>query len=132
MKGQIQRSRQIVTSARRLVSSEWKIFFESVMLEMRNGYFNEAEILVKESLTQHFATGRLWATLIQLQHARAKTKEDFEETYVTFIESLNEIPKSGEVWCEGARLFMNNHPENKYFNTDTAQKFLDFAIQFTP
>jgi hypothetical protein len=36
------------------------------MLELRNGYFFEAEEMVKSSLKTHNATGRLWATLIQL------------------------------------------------------------------
>ena len=72
----------------------------------------EAEEMVKSSLKIHNATGRLWATLIQLQHSRSKNEQDFETTYKTFIRSLNEIPKSGEVWCEGARLHLNNHPNN--------------------
>ena len=49
--------------------------------------------------------------MIQLQHARARTASDFEEVFATFVKSINEIPKSGEVWCEGARLLMN--PLNK-------------------
>lgn len=34
------------------------------MLEVRNGYFKEAEEMVLQSLKIHNATGRLWATLI--------------------------------------------------------------------
>jgi len=34
-------------SAKKLASSEWKIFFEAVMIEMRNGFFNEAELMIK-------------------------------------------------------------------------------------
>jgi len=45
---------------------------------------------------------------------------------------LREIPKSGEVWCEGARLAMTNHPENRHSNLTQALKYLEFAIQFTP
>jgi hypothetical protein len=74
------------------------------MMEIRNGKFEEAEKIVRSSLTVHFATGRLWATLIQLLHAKAKTKEDYQLVFETFLQALNEIPKSGEVWCEGARL----------------------------
>lgn len=36
------------------------------MMHMRCGLFLEAEQIVKESLHLHFATGRLWAVLIQL------------------------------------------------------------------
>jgi hypothetical protein len=53
-----------MSSAKRLVKQEWKLYFEAVMLEMRNGYFSDAEEMVKQSLKIHFATGRLWATLI--------------------------------------------------------------------
>jgi len=62
--------------------------------------------MVNESLVIHFATGRLWATLIQMKHAQVKNKADYQVALSTFIKSLNEIPKSGEVWCEGARLMM--------------------------
>jgi hypothetical protein len=27
---------------------------------------------------------------------------------------------------------MNSNPQNPYFNLDTARKYLEFAIQFTP
>ena len=50
----------------------------------------------------------------------------------TFRIAVNEISKSGEVWCEGARLYLTQHDANPYFNISTAMKFLDFAIQFTP
>ena len=49
-----------------MVPNEWKIFFEAIMVEIRNGQFAEAEAMVKQSLRVHCATGRLWATLIQL------------------------------------------------------------------
>ena len=80
----------------------------------------------------HFATGRLWATLIQLQHARAKTEEDFDRAFRTFNQALREIPKSGEVWCEGARISMANSSANRNFNYEHSENYLNFAIQFTP
>lgn len=119
-------------SAKRLVRGEWKIWFEAVMLEVRNGNFKDAENMVVESLKVHNATGRLWATLIQLQHARSQSEVDFDTTYKTFIKSLHEIPKSGEVWCEGARLHMSKHTNNRYYDLEKAKKYLEFAIQFTP
>ena len=71
MRGQVQRARQILQHTKRIAKTEWKIHLESVLLEVRNGCFDTAEDLVFQSLNVHFATGRLWATLIQLQHARA-------------------------------------------------------------
>ena len=61
-----------------LSKGEWKIQFEAVMQRMRCGRFHEAEEMVKESLKTHFATGRLWAIYIQLQHQRSKTPADFQ------------------------------------------------------
>ena len=46
-----------------------------------------------------------------------------------FIEALSQIPKSGEVWNEGAKLCMN--PYSICFNLEEAEKYLNFAIQFT-
>jgi tetratricopeptide (TPR) repeat protein len=132
MRGEIERAREIMDHAKRLSKNEWKTHFEAVMFEIRVGCFRQAEEMVTTSLEVYFATGRLWATLIQLQHARAKTKQDFTLVYNTFMQALNEIPKSGEVWCEGARLSMVNNPENPHYNPAQAEKCLEFAIQFTP
>lgn len=45
-----------------------------------------------------------------------------------FRKALQEVPKSGEVWCEGARLFMIGEHKNLL----RAKKFLQFAVYFTP
>lgn len=46
-------------------------------------------------------------------------------------EAVRHVPKSGEVWCEGARCFLN--PMNtRTFDLTSSQKYLQFAIQFTP
>ena len=47
-----------------------------------------------------------------------------------FQQALLEVPKSGEVWCEGARICLN--PYSAHFNLKVARNFLDFAIEFTP
>ena len=99
---------------------------------MRMGKFQDAEKMVKKSLQSYFAKGRLWAVLIQLQHQRACTQQDFQEVHSTFKQAVNEISKSGEVWCEGARLCLTNHPSNPFFDVHMALKYLDFAVQFTP
>jgi len=39
MEGEAGKARQIMNSAKKLVKQEWKLFFEAVMLEMRNGFF---------------------------------------------------------------------------------------------
>jgi len=60
--------------AKRISKGEWKTQFEAVMLEVRSGNFQTAEDMVTESLEVYFATGRLWATLIQMIHAKCQTK----------------------------------------------------------
>jgi len=121
-----------MSHTKRIAKTEWKTHFEAVLLEVRTGCFEEAENLVCQSLQVHFATGRLWATLIQLQHARAYSVKDFDQVFATFNQALQEIPKSGEVWCEGARLAMADFGNNLHFDYAKAENYLKFAIQFTP
>ena len=47
------------------------------------------------------------------------------------LRAIQEVPKSGEVWCEGVRCHMNPLHLNS-FDLSSAQKFLSFAVQFTP
>jgi len=47
-----------------------------------------------------------------------------------FRQAIKEVPKSGEVWCEGARIRLD--PTCQFFNLKAAHKFLNFAIEFTP
>ena len=47
------------------------------------------------------------------------------------LKALNEVPKSGEVWCEGARLNFNPLLIDSFDLADV-QRQLNFAIQFTP
>ena len=47
-----------------------------------------------------------------------------------FKRALKEVPKSGEVWCEGARARLS--PISITFNLSAAQTALNFAVQFTP
>ncbi len=44
-----------------------------------------------------------------------------------FSHALRYVPKSGEVWCEGARLHMN--PLSPYYDTVEAGRYLKFALQ---
>ena len=47
-----------------------------------------------------------------------------------FLSALQYVSKSGEVWCEGARIFMN--PMSRHFHPLNAQRCLNFAVFFTP
>jgi hypothetical protein len=63
--------------------------------------------------------------LVQLKHADGEA-----EQLRVFQEAVQEVPKSGEVWCEGARMCMD--PTSSSFNPDLARRYLDFALRFTP
>ena len=110
--------------------------------------------LAIEALHAHPGTGRLWAILIQLlaveQDARnrrdlitlepsfngkgptleVKVWDPDRPQLDVFAEALSHVPKSGEVWCEGARLHLN--PHSPRFSLTVAHQFLEFALQFTP
>ena len=112
------------------MESDWKVCFQLVLAKIRNGDFKDAEQLVKQSLKKHFLTGRLWATLIQLKHAKIKSVADSKNAFAMFRKANKKIPKSGEVWCEGARLLSS--PVSHRFDLAKAEKYLNTAIQFTP
>ncbi len=59
---------------------------------------------MRAALEIHFATGRIWASYVHLLNMMGSGKEN---AFKVFKQALYEIPKSGEVWCEGARLYMD-------------------------
>lgn len=96
---------------------------------MRAGDFEAAMAEAKAALEIHPQTGRLWAILLQLEHFRQYDRigrGDTAQIMRLFKQALREVPKSGEVWCEGARIALHlGHYEQ-------ARKFLDFSLHFTP
>lgn len=70
----------------------------------------------------------MWALLIQLLIHDGPAVQK-----ATFSEAVQAAPKSGEVWCEGARLCMNPFGENAaFFDLEQASRNLTFALRFTP
>lgn len=108
---------------------EWKVYLEYIHMLIRNKQWDVAYQLAKESLQYHNLAGRLWASLIQLRHI-ASNQSPGTDAYRLFLIAINEVPKSGEVWCEGARICLN--PLSDRFNISKAKQFLNFAIYFTP
>eukprot|EP01133_Synstelium_polycarpum_P015617 gene15617-18557_t len=119
--GNINKSRRILKMAHIEARLDWKVFLESVLLEMRANNYDAAIEEAKESLKIHSGAGRLWAALIQLNQLKGPKSQ-----LKVFRKALQFVPKSGEVWCEGARIALNNN------ELDKARRFLEFAIQFTP
>jgi len=120
-----EQARKLLRSARKTNRQEWKVYLESVLLELRCQQTGRALREARKALDVHRGTGRLWAVLIQLEHDNG-----VERQLQVFQQALLEVPKSGEVWCEGARICLN--PHSSCFNLEAARNFLDFAIEFTP
>jgi len=123
--GNAEHARKLLKGARRTNRQEWKVYLEAVLLELRCQRTQRALKEARKALDVHRGTGRLWAVLIQLEHGHG-----VERQLSVFQQALLEVPKSGEVWCEGARICLN--PYSSCFNLDAARNFLDFAIEFTP
>jgi la-related protein 1 len=120
-----EQARKLLKSARKTNRQEWKVYLESVLLELRCQRTSRALREARKALDVHRGTGRLWAVLIQLEHDNG-----VERQLAVFQQALLEVPKSGEVWCEGARMCLN--PYSCCYNLEAARNFLDFAIEFTP
>jgi tetratricopeptide (TPR) repeat protein len=157
--GNIDAARKILWIARREIKNEWKLYLEAVLVEARAGNLVGAIYLADKALSMDSGSGRLWALLVQLVHRcewknrllgheENKHKEDPEDRldcveitpphdykipskYTILCRALCVVPKSGEVWCEGARTLLNPL-SMKYFDLGKAQKYLSFSIQFTP
>mmetsp|Transcript_20983 Transcript_20983/g.37890 ORF Transcript_20983/g.37890 Transcript_20983/m.37890 type:complete len:1660 (-) Transcript_20983:315-5294(-) len=123
--GDTKLARAILCKARNESGSDWKVWLESVFLEIRDGEQKRAVNLVKRALQRHTGTGRLWAALVQLYHGDGEHVQCNSLKY-----ALQAVPKSGEVWCEGARIHLN--PFVPTFDMDTARRHLCFATKFTP
>eukprot|EP01080_Neovahlkampfia_damariscottae_P001621 gene1621-12746_t len=123
--GDLEKAREFIKRAQKEAKHEWKVFLEAILLEMRAGETERAIEEAVEALKIHKRTGRLWAMLIQLKYIEGEDAQ-----LKVFKEALNEVPKSGEVWCEGARIRMN--PLYSKFDLVKAKKYLKFAINFTP
>ncbi|KAL3915949.1 MAG: hypothetical protein SGILL_005403 [Bacillariaceae sp.] len=124
--GDVELASAILCKSRLLGGSDWKVWLESVMLSIRSGDYPRAIVLSQQALQQHSGTGRLWASLIQLRHFSEGEQAQFESLGL----ALNAVPKSGEVWCEGARIHLN--PFSQTFDLQRASRHLYFATKFTP
>lgn len=123
--GNTELGRAILWKARQDCPVEWKVYLESVMLEIRAGRREKAIEIAQLALKVHNGTGRLWAVLVQLSQI------DGDEVQTRVLrDALKEVPKSGEVWCEGARIHLN--PFSPTFDLVKAKRYLSFARQFTP
>lgn len=127
--GDLPASIQYFEETREYMKTEWKVYLEFIHMLARNNKFGLAYQIAKESLYHHNLAGRLWASLIQIKNI-ISTESPGTDAYKLFLAAINEVPKSGEVWCEGARICLN--PYSNRFDIEKARQFLNFAIYFTP
>lgn len=119
-------ARAILCKGRSDYAHDWKVWLESVLLEIRDTQFLRAIEICTSALELHSGTGRLWAALVQLRQYQGGDTEQRQ----ALKHALHAVPKSGEVWCEGARIHLN--PFSTTFDIDRARRHLYFATKFTP
>eukprot|EP00761_Pharyngomonas_kirbyi_P006289 gb/GECH01006295.1/.p1 GENE.gb/GECH01006295.1/~~gb/GECH01006295.1/.p1 ORF type:complete len:958 (+),score=200.06 gb/GECH01006295.1/:1-2874(+) len=120
-----EKARELIVRAKHETKHEWKVFLEAILMELRAGNVYEAIDEAEHALEIHRGTGRLWAVLIQLKYIDGP-----DEQYKVFKQAIEEVPKSGEVWCEGARICLN--PLSTEFDLARAKRYTEHAIKFTP
>ena len=124
--GNLSLARAILCKCRSEGPLDWKVWLESVLLEIRHCCYNRAADFAKNALTLHPGTGRLWASLVQLRYFDGGEVAQ----YSSLRRALRTVPKSGEVWCEGGRIHLN--PFSSTFDLDEARRHFFFATRFTP
>jgi tetratricopeptide (TPR) repeat protein len=83
--GNVDKARRILQKAKHEARHEWKVFLESVLLEMRANNIEGAIAEAKEALKIHSGTGRLWAVLIQLQQGKDGREEGIRAQFKVII-----------------------------------------------
>lgn len=106
-------------------SPEWRVFLEYAQFYVHRNMIPKAIEVLNRALEEHVGSGRLWAFRVQLE-----AYNGIKSQLVMLTTAINRVPKSGEVWCEAARIAMN--PLCEYFSVDSAKQFLEFAYRFTP
>lgn len=106
-------------------AAEWRVFLELALFHVRRSDIPSAVSVLNQGLQQHPGSGRLWAFRVQLEaFVSLSSQVDM------LVEAIKAVPKSGEVWCEAARIALN--PLSEFFNLEAAQQYLEFAYRFTP
>jgi tetratricopeptide (TPR) repeat protein len=124
--GEINLARALLCKGCYYYGHDWKVWLERVLLETRGYNHKKAFEVAKRALDIHPGTGRLWSALVQLSYFVGGD----DAQYSALRDALNAVPKSGEVWCEGARIHLN--PFSDLFDIDRARRHLHFAEKFTP
>jgi tetratricopeptide (TPR) repeat protein len=106
-------------------SIEWRVWFELAQFHVHRCDIKSAQAVLSQAVVHHSGNGRLWAVRVQLA-----AFSGIEAQVKVLREAIHAVPKSGEVWCEAARIALN--PLGEYFNLEAAHQYLEFAYRFTP
>lgn len=157
--GHVSRARKILRNACLDSGADWRLFYEWMLLEARQGShcLPRALQVASVAVVQHESTGRIWALLLQLchrweafrpylppasshlsfhiletPHLTSYTSSHVSPRDIAVRKAIDEVPKSGEVWCEEGRARLNPLLPKEFFDLTRAQEALTFAMQFTP
>ena len=70
------------------------------------------------------------ATLVGAESRVSRRLNGPDAAYRSFLTAIRHVTKSGEVWCEGARVFLD--PSSGHFSPRNAALCLNYAVFFTP
>ena len=104
----------------------WYLWSLAIQLHIHMDEQKEAENLIDAALNKFSDKSRLYLIKAQVNYKRKPEKE----LIVIIEEGLRAIPKSGELYCELARFYLN--PLSSLFNLDTASELLQKALKLTP
>lgn len=102
--------------------NEWKHYLHYSLFYIFDGKL-EARKMLEEAVQRWPYAGRLWAELLLLQRVKTSPKEDVMKLFEGVIK---EVPKSGEVWCEGGRILLERGHQKK------ALFCFEAAVHLTP
>jgi hypothetical protein len=105
--------------------AEWRVFLEFAQFFLHRRNVPQAIATLDDGLRTHPGSGRLWAVRVQLE-----AFVGLDAQAVALRKAVEAVPKSGEVWCEAARMALN--PLSPFFNLAAARRYLEFAYRFTP
>ena len=125
LNGEYDQAQQLFEKTAQEFSAEWRVFLELAQFHVHRNNVPKAIEVLSEALKLHNGSGRLWAFRVQLEAFTS-----VESQIQVLKKAIQAVPKSGEVWCEAARIALN--PQTEYFSISSAKQFLEFAYRFTP
>eukprot|EP00768_Dysnectes_brevis_P007984 gnl/Dysnectes_brevis/6999_a11345_212.p1 GENE.gnl/Dysnectes_brevis/6999_a11345_212~~gnl/Dysnectes_brevis/6999_a11345_212.p1 ORF type:complete len:637 (-),score=152.28 gnl/Dysnectes_brevis/6999_a11345_212:118-2028(-) len=123
--GEIDAAVVLLRTGIRRFSREWKLHLELVLLLRRSNRLESAIAAADHAIERFPNTGRLWAARVSLAQSEGEERQS-----ELLQQALLGCPKSGEVWCELARVRLN--PLNKRFSASKAKQAILRAVSFTP